>query len=79
MVNLKCMMPLLRAADWPAFDITLRLDGREVTVHWQRTERDQLLAQKPDQIVKAGDIVRLAELPANALVWVVGERTGETS
>ena len=54
-------------ADWRSFDVTLNLDGREVSMHWQRGEETEL---KPDQTIRAGGTVRLAELPAHALVLI---------
>ena len=54
-------------ADWPSFEVILRLDERLVTVRWQRGEVTTL---KPDRLVKAGEVVRLAELPAQASVVV---------
>ena len=54
-------------ADWPSFEVTLKLVGRVVTVRWQRGQETTL---KPDRLVKAGEVVRLAELPVQALVVV---------
>ena len=54
-------------ADWPSFEVTLKLDGREVTLHWQRGEQTLL---KPDLTVSAGATVRLADLPMQALVLI---------
>ena len=61
-------------ADWPSFKVILRLDGRLVTIHWQRGKIGQggePKDGKPDRIIKAGEVLRLAELPAQAtvLVW----------
>ena len=54
-------------ADWPSFEVTLKLDGREVTLHWQRGEETSLT---PDLTVRAGETVRLAEIPARALILI---------
>ena len=54
-------------ADWPSFDVTLKLDERVVTVHWQRGETTTL---KADHFMKAGEVVPLAELPLQASVVV---------
>ena len=54
-------------ADWPSFEVTLRQDERVVTVRWQRGEETAL---KPDRIIKTGEVVRLSELPEQALVVV---------
>jgi len=55
-------------ADWPAFQVILKLDGRELRLRWQRGEETGL---KPDRTVKAGEPVKLSELPLQAwiLVW----------
>ena len=54
-------------ADWNTFEVVLRLDGRVVTVRWQR---GQTTALKPDRLLQAGDSVQLADLPEQALVLV---------
>ena len=54
-------------AHWPSFEVALKLQGQSVTVRWQRGEATEL---KPDRIVAAGQSVRLADLPAQALVVV---------
>ena len=53
--------------DWPSFEVALNLQGKSVTVRWQRGEATEL---KPDRIVAAGQWLRLADLPAAALVVV---------
>ena len=55
-------------ADWPSFVVVLRLEGREVTVRWQR---GQEVASRPDRMVASSEIVQLAELPekATVIVW----------
>ncbi len=59
--------------DWPSFEVAIRLDGKLVTVRWQRAITTDAGA---DRIVAAGDVVRLAELPANALLVVVQQTRG---
>ena len=54
-------------ADWSSFEIVLKLDRKAVTMRWQR---GQDTALKPDRLVKAGEVVRLAELPGQALIIV---------
>jgi cyclic beta-1,2-glucan synthetase len=54
-------------ADWPSFEVVLKLQGRCVTVRWQRGE---VTHSKADLVVEAGGVVLLSELPANALVVV---------
>ena len=55
-------------ADWPSFVVVLRLDGRVVTVRWQR---GQDTASRPDRMVAAGEAIALSELPekATVIVW----------
>ena len=55
-------------ADWPSFDITVKLDERVVKICWQRGNDTTL---KPDRVVMAGEVLRLAELPMQALVVVL--------
>ena len=54
-------------ANWPSFEVILKLDGREVTLYWQRGEQTSI---KPDLTVRAGEIVRLTEIPVRALIVV---------
>ena len=53
--------------DWPSFEVILRLGERVVTVRWQRGETTTL---KADRFMKAGQVVRLAELPVQASIVV---------
>ena len=53
--------------EWPSFEVILRLGERVVTVRWQRGETTTL---KADRFMKAGEVVRLAELPVQASVVV---------
>ena len=55
-------------ADWPSFEIVLKLDGRVVTLHWQRGDHTTL---KPDCTIRAGQTLQLADLPMQALVLVL--------
>ena len=57
-------------ADWPAFEITLRLEGRVLTVRWQRVGMLVEHALKPDRTIAPGQVVLLAELPAQAVLLV---------
>jgi hypothetical protein len=45
----------------------LKLQGKSVTLRWQRGEATDL---KPDRTVAAGQWLRLADLPAEALVTI---------
>jgi cyclic beta-1,2-glucan synthetase len=56
--------------DWPSFEIVLKLEGKSVTARWQRGSETALT---PDRIVKTGDVVRLAELPAQAFILVLAQ------
>ena len=56
--------------NWPSFEVTLRLGGQVVTVHWQRGHETSLT---PDRTVTAGEVLQLAELPSPAVVLVVSE------
>ena len=64
---------------WPSFEITLRLGERVVEIRWQRDEKITPATQppvadgfKPDQVVKSGQIVALADLPLHACLLVTG-------
>jgi cyclic beta-1,2-glucan synthetase len=59
-------------ADWPSFEITLRLDERMVTVRWQRGDVALDEDSKPDRTLKADEVLLLSVLPARALVVVQG-------
>ena len=54
--------------DWPFFEITLRLNERVVRIRWQRDHATNLM---PNHVMTAGDVLQLAELPAQALVLVM--------
>ena len=53
--------------DWPSFEVTLKLDGKSITILWQRARAPDM---KADRIVGVGEIVRVAELPASAVLVV---------
>ena len=60
-------------ADWPAFEITLRLDARVVTVRWQRADVAHAASggeRKPYRVLASGQPVALAELPDGAVLLV---------
>ena len=62
-------------AHWPSFDIDLKLQGKSVTVRWQRGQASHNHAgsqagKAPDRVVTTGEVVRLDELPTQALVIV---------
>ena len=54
--------------DWPAFDVTLKLQGRVIHIRWQRNAATALV---PDCVLSAGEEVTLSSLPLQALVLVV--------
>ncbi|NMM10123.1 MAG: DUF3131 domain-containing protein [Polaromonas sp.] len=59
-------------AHWPAVEIRLQLQGRDITVHWQRdAEAEPSLVA--DQLVAWGEWVELDALPARAVLLVRGE------
>ncbi len=60
--------------DWPSFEITLKLGGKSVSVLWQRARSNDIKAHR---IVAVGEVVRLADLPAHA-VLVVFQQTKES-
>ncbi len=53
--------------EWSSFEVTLKLDGKVITVHWQRDRETDL---KPDRILSTGQVLHLAELPAKAFVLI---------
>ena len=57
-------------ADWPTFEITLRLNGRVVHLHWQRAGPASGAHLKPDRVLTPGQLVVLADLPDDAVVLV---------
>lgn len=57
-------------AHWPTFEIILRLDGRVVTLRWQRADVAQQANFKPDRVLAPGEVVRLAGLPEPAYLLV---------
>ncbi|MDP1887137.1 GH36-type glycosyl hydrolase domain-containing protein, partial [Polaromonas sp.] len=57
-------------AHWPSFGITLRLDGRVVTLRWQRADVAQEESFKPDRVLAPGEVLRLADLPMQASLLV---------
>ena len=64
-------------ADWPAFEITLRLDERMVTVRWQRADVASVpgiasgAELKPYRVLAPRQPVALADLPDGAVVLVI--------
>jgi cyclic beta-1,2-glucan synthetase len=58
-------------AHWPAFEITLRLDGGQVlTLRWQREGAAASALPAPHRVLAEGETVRLSELPAQAVLLV---------
>ena len=55
-------------ADWPSFEITLRLDGRVATVRWQREGVAAKAGVRPHRVILAGQTVVLRDLPDGALL-----------
>src|SRR3990167_921572 len=59
-------------AHWPIVEIRLKLQGRDITVHWQR-DLHKLPALKADQLLDWGEWVELDRLPPQAVLLVRGE------
>jgi cyclic beta-1,2-glucan synthetase len=58
-------------AHWPAFEITLRLDGGQVVkLRWQRAGAAHPDGPAPDRVLAEGEAVRLSELPPQARLMV---------
>ena len=57
-------------ADWPAFEITLRLDERVVQVRWQRADVASGTELRPYRVLAPGQSVALADLPDGAVLLV---------
>jgi cyclic beta-1,2-glucan synthetase len=60
-------------AVWPSFEITLRLEERVVILRWQRAGLAVEDGFKPDRVMAPGQVVVLAELPAQAQLLVQTE------
>ncbi|SFC25107.1 cyclic beta-1,2-glucan synthetase [Polaromonas sp. OV174] len=60
-------------AHWPSFEITLRLKQRVVILRWQRAGLPAEDGFKPDRVVAPGQVLLLAELPAQAHLLVQAE------
>lgn len=57
-------------AHWPAFEISLRLDGPQVVrLRWQRAFATDPAGRAPDRVLAEGETVRLSDLPVQA--WLV--------
>jgi cyclic beta-1,2-glucan synthetase len=56
--------------DWPSFQVTLNLNGKTVTVLWLRELGLGLQRQRPDRLLRAGEALKLSELPDQAHVVV---------
>ena len=59
-------------AHWPSVEIRLKLQGRDITVHWQR-ERESRLLPEADQVLVWGEWVEFDTLPQQAVLLVRGE------
>ena len=57
-------------ADWPSFEIQLRLEGRVTMLRWQRSDTPVKNDFKPDLILAPGEAVALAGLPAFVKILV---------
>ena len=61
-------------AHWPAVQIRLKLQGRDITVHWQRDEHAAPLVQA-DELLAWGEWVEFDSLPQQAVLLVRGVAT----
>ena len=59
-------------ADWPSFEVTLKHDGRTVTLRWQRAYSATNDDTRAGRVIAPGEAVRLADLPEDAVVVVQG-------
>ncbi|MDW5443660.1 GH36-type glycosyl hydrolase domain-containing protein [Polaromonas sp. SM01] len=60
-------------AHWPSFEITLRLTERVVILRWQRPGVALDDDFKPDRVITPGQVVLLADLPAQVRLLVQAE------
>jgi cyclic beta-1,2-glucan synthetase len=65
-------------AEWAAFKISLDLNGKQLTLQWKREgapngitggPMTNAAGKSPERILRPGQTLLLAELPANALIW----------
>nr|MBA2673818.1 hypothetical protein [Ramlibacter sp.] len=59
-------------AHWPSFELRLKVQQRDITLHWERYLHPARLLQ-PDLQVRWGEWVALDRLPAKAVLLVCGE------
>lgn len=57
-------------AHWPAFEISLDVQGHALTVRWQRDDAAPEDGFQPDRVVAPGQLLPLAELPQGARLLV---------
>jgi cyclic beta-1,2-glucan synthetase len=57
-------------AHWPAFEIDLNVQGHALTIRWQRDDAAAQDGFQDARVIPSGQVVRLAELPANARLLV---------
>ncbi|WP_309681781.1 GH36-type glycosyl hydrolase domain-containing protein [Polaromonas sp.] len=63
-------------ADWPSFEITLRLQERVITLRWQRAEGPARDGPQPDRTLAPGQTLTLADLPAES--WLLVQAVAES-
>ena len=59
-------------AHWPSVELRLKLQGYDITVHWQRNPQDAIRV-KADQQLAWGEWVELEKLPSQAVLLVEGD------
>jgi cyclic beta-1,2-glucan synthetase len=63
-------------AHWPAFEIRLQLQGRDIRIHWERERHPHTLV-KADRQLAWGEWVDLEQLPRKAVLLVRGAGPAE--
>ncbi len=53
--------------EWQSFEVALKLDGKAITIRWQRSCETEL---QPDRMILTGQTLLLADLPDKALVLI---------
>jgi cyclic beta-1,2-glucan synthetase len=62
-------------AHWPSFELRLKVQQRDITLHWERDVHPARLL-RPDLQVGWGEWVEFERLPARAVLLVCGEAPG---
>jgi cyclic beta-1,2-glucan synthetase len=57
---------------WPSFEITIKLEGRQTIVRWEREDSQTLQGIEPHAVIAPDEALTLADLPDKATVLVRG-------